>query len=248
MEIQTLELTEEDILRFHRYYVTSLYLEGRKSAVEIVGILYEQSKLQVTVSQIEKCIREWKLDLPAAQELEPERPMTPSDDSWVMIPPARASPTPTNTSYTPSDPNLMSLYTKRPLPSLPSSASKASPSLKADSQSRVRKRQPPTTDRLRAICHHGPSASDSHEVEADLSSIPDGPSQLELYVDDEQSHERLAVLAGVDLSSIPMSRSMLGKEGKARRHLVQRRRLNYQEKKGREQSTDRLDTEGPSRK
>lgn len=32
-----------------------------------------------------------------------------------------------------------------------------------------------------------------HEVETTLQSLPDGPTQMELYADEEQTHERLAV-------------------------------------------------------
>lgn len=42
MEIESLELTVDDILNFHRGWITSLYLEDRKTDVEIVGLLYEQ--------------------------------------------------------------------------------------------------------------------------------------------------------------------------------------------------------------
>ena len=48
MEFQQIELTSEDLLGFHRYYITRLYLEEKKTDVEIVQYLYEKYKFQVT--------------------------------------------------------------------------------------------------------------------------------------------------------------------------------------------------------
>ncbi len=47
MEIETLEFTVEDVLNFHKGWITSLYQEDRKTDVEIVGLLHEQ-RLTVT--------------------------------------------------------------------------------------------------------------------------------------------------------------------------------------------------------
>ncbi|KAH6702926.1 hypothetical protein BKA61DRAFT_619778 [Leptodontidium sp. MPI-SDFR-AT-0119] len=214
MEIQTLEFTEEELLIMHRYFITSLYLEERKTEVEIVSLLWENYRLEVTVSQVTKCIRDWRLELPTLSELQPEEPLTPLDEGWVMVPSMRSSPVPTHMPYTPSDPNIMSLYSKRPLPSLPTSK----PSPKMDTKSRVRKRKHPNTDKLRATCHHGAGPSNSHEVETTLSSMPDGPSQMELYVGDYQNHERIPLGLEIDKSQFSYARAGRGKDGAARRH------------------------------
>ncbi|KAK0115620.1 hypothetical protein ONS95_000111 [Cadophora gregata] len=215
MEIHTLELTEEDILSIHRYYITCLYLEDKKTDVEIVAHLYEQYKLQITLTQIRKCIEDWKLELPVSLEPKPEEQKdldSDSDGSWVVIPSTTAPSVPTNKTYTPSDPKLMSLYTKRPLPSLPTS--KSSP--KMDSKSRVRKRQAPNTDKVKGVCHHGGGSSDTHEVETTLTSVPNGPTQMELYVDDDQDYERVAQ----GLRSSAFARAGQYKEGMSRHHSV----------------------------
>ncbi|KAG4442914.1 hypothetical protein IFR05_001618 [Cadophora sp. M221] len=214
MEIQTLEFTEEDLLVMHRYFVTSLYLEERKTEVEIVNLLWENYKLPVTVSQVTKCIRDWRLELPTLSEPQPEEPATPLDDGWIMVSSVPSSPVPTHISYTPGDPNVVALYSKRPLPSLPI----AKPSPKMDTKSRVRKRQHPNTDKLRATCHHGAGPSESHEVETTLSSMPDGPSQIETYVDDDQSHERVPLGLEVERSRFLYARAGRSKDGAARRH------------------------------
>lgn len=41
MEVETLELTIEDIVRLHRGYITDLFVEDKKTEVEIVQLLYE---------------------------------------------------------------------------------------------------------------------------------------------------------------------------------------------------------------
>ncbi|PVH77297.1 hypothetical protein DL98DRAFT_517405 [Cadophora sp. DSE1049] len=236
MEIQTLDLTDEDLLSIHRYYITCLYLEDKKTDIEIVQHLYEKYKFQVTLPQIRKCIKDWKLELPISPELKPEEPKepdTPSDDGWVVIPSMTDPPVLTTNSYTPSDPKLMSLYTKRPLPSLPASKSNT----KMDSKSRVRKRQAPNTDRVRGICHHGAGSSESHEIETNLSSVPDGPSQMELYVDDDQDHERVAQ----GLTSMAFARAGHYNEGLPRHHRAVRtlKRPNNTSKDKRDKGKER---------
>ncbi|KAH7403130.1 hypothetical protein BKA64DRAFT_641144 [Cadophora sp. MPI-SDFR-AT-0126] len=238
MEIPTIELTSEDLLDFHRYYITCLYLQDKKTDVEIVQHLYEEYKFQVTLTQIQKCIKDWKLELPISPELKPEEskaPDSPSDDSWVVIPSMTAPPALTTNSYTPSDPKLMSHYTKRPLPSLPAPKSNT----KMDSKSRVRKRQAPNTDRVRGICHHGAGAFDSHEIETNLSSIPDGPSQIELYVDDDQDYERVA--QGLTSMAVAFARAGHHKEGLPRHHSTLRiaRRTNKTGKDKRDEGRER---------
>ncbi|KAH7336574.1 hypothetical protein BKA65DRAFT_36891 [Rhexocercosporidium sp. MPI-PUGE-AT-0058] len=178
MEIQTIELTEEDLLNMHRYYVTSLYLEDRKTVVEIVELLHEKYKLSVTVSQVTKCIREWR-----------NQPLHRMTVGLWPLPcdrhPICHTPLVTPTSY---------------------------------KKSRVRKKQLPNTDKLRVTCHHGAGPSDSHEVETNLSSMPDGPSQIELYVDDDQSHERVPLGLEVERAQFSYARAAHKKDGAARRH------------------------------
>lgn len=48
METPTIEFKEEDLLNMHRYYMTSLYLEHKRTHTEIVDLLYERCKLIVT--------------------------------------------------------------------------------------------------------------------------------------------------------------------------------------------------------
>ena len=45
MEVQNFELTIEDIANIHRYWITKLYVEEKKTDVEIVGMLYERRLL-----------------------------------------------------------------------------------------------------------------------------------------------------------------------------------------------------------
>lgn len=45
MEVENIELTIEDILEVHRGWITQLFVEGQKTDVEIVGLLYERHLL-----------------------------------------------------------------------------------------------------------------------------------------------------------------------------------------------------------
>lgn len=42
MEGQAVELTTEDILRMHRHWITMLFVDDKKTEVEIVELLYER--------------------------------------------------------------------------------------------------------------------------------------------------------------------------------------------------------------
>ena len=46
-EIPEVELTVEDILNIHRFYITQLYVDERKTEAEIVNLLLER-RLNVT--------------------------------------------------------------------------------------------------------------------------------------------------------------------------------------------------------
>ncbi|KUJ24476.1 uncharacterized protein LY89DRAFT_551685, partial [Mollisia scopiformis] len=48
-------------------------------------------------------------------------------------------------------------------------------------------------------CHHGPD--EAHEVETTLCHVPNGPTPLETYTEDEQSHEMLAL--GLERDRVP---------------------------------------------
>jgi hypothetical protein len=41
MEFQSLELTVEDLLNLHRYWITQLFVQDRKTEEEIVNLLNE---------------------------------------------------------------------------------------------------------------------------------------------------------------------------------------------------------------
>jgi hypothetical protein len=91
----------------------------------------------------------------------------------------------------PSDPDQISEFKKKPLPSPPT------PKIPRNSSAKIQKRRPSsTTDRLKLTCHHGPSPSDVHEVQAALDSIPEGPSMIDRYTEDEQRSERIALGLG----------------------------------------------------
>jgi hypothetical protein len=48
MELQSPELTIEDILNFHRGWIAELYVQDKKTATEIVALLHEERRLFVT--------------------------------------------------------------------------------------------------------------------------------------------------------------------------------------------------------
>jgi hypothetical protein len=88
------------------------------------------------------------------------------------------------------------MYAQKPLSPLPAKASTSSTTRdsnlnpKADESGPVGKSSP---DRLRCTCYHGPGPSEAHEVETTLDFIKSGPSQMEIYADDEQGHEMIAL-------------------------------------------------------
>jgi hypothetical protein len=47
-----------------------------------------------------------------------------------------------------------------------------------------------SNDKLKLTCHHG---RDSHEVESTLDFVREGPSPLEAFLRDDQTHERVAM-------------------------------------------------------
>jgi hypothetical protein len=88
------------------------------------------------------------------------------------------------------------MYTQKPLPSLPAKASTSSTTRDSNLNSKPDESGPvgkSSSDRLRFTSHHGPGPSEVHEVETTLGFIKNGPSQLEIYADDEQGHEMIAL-------------------------------------------------------
>jgi hypothetical protein len=82
------------------------------------------------------------------------------------------------------------LYTKRPLPELPLKSKSSCSSLHGNGKKAAR------GDRLKknflkVTCHNRPSRP--YEVEMTLGIVPKGPSPLQMYALDQQSHERLAI-------------------------------------------------------
>lgn len=141
-----------------------------------------------SVQQVQRCLREW--------ENAPNSPMTlqrltteeyGASDNYQLI----SSPQLPLTSSGPRTAPMVAFNpTTPPLLSTQQSTRSPSPSLSPQS-ARKRKASPSNSDRLKLTCHHGPV--DSHEVQSSLKSIPDGPSQLEVYTRDEQAHELRAL-------------------------------------------------------
>ncbi|CZR55370.1 uncharacterized protein PAC_05257 [Phialocephala subalpina] len=163
------------------------------------------------LSQVRRCIDEWGL-VPYEIPIPPPIPDSPTilpstsvDEDWEFVsshPSLQTSPTPSHISYTPSDPDILSHYAKKPLPSIPTSTPIPTNHLITKSK----KRKAPHTDKLKVTCHHGPLASESHEVETTLSHVPNRPTPLETYADDEQSHEILALGLAIDSNRVPSFR------------------------------------------
>lgn len=219
MEVDSLQLTIEDILLRHRAWITKLFFEDKKTEVEIVRLLYER-RFSVTLDQLRKQLREWDLlsssspSTTAEPELDVLTVFTSSNtdlhidtrsisDSWELIHPCSNSPSrrrlstasdvpplPDSPTYTPSPisaefdaPKSIDLYQERPLPSLPTTSK-----LKRKSSTALDR---PSKDKLKVTCHHG---SEFHEVEMTLGILgQEGPSPIETYASDDQSHERIAI-------------------------------------------------------
>lgn len=114
------------------------------------------------------------------------------DEDWEWVP-SPSSPTPSKSSFTPSDPGMMDHYSRKKLPSLPASE-------------KNKKNRANSPGRLRATCHHGSSPSQVHEVQTTLSHVPNGPTPLQTYTEDEQSHELLALGLDLDRELLPSYR------------------------------------------
>jgi hypothetical protein len=187
------------------------------SRARLSFFLSRNSLTHHSLQQIRKCLQEWDLlsspSSPAnpEPELDVHSALTPvntevqldthsTSDGWENIHSKShsrtrlsSSPTlpflPDSPTYTPSpvtadfDPENIHLYKERPLPFIPTTSQhkrKSSTSLDR-----------PAKDKLKLTCHHGP---ESHEVEMTLGILGhQGPSPIETYASDDQSHERIAV-------------------------------------------------------
>jgi hypothetical protein len=118
------------------------------------------------------------------------------------------------------------MHTQKPLPSLPAKASTSSTTRdsnlnsKPDESGPVGKSSP---DRLSLTCYHGSGPSEAHEVETTLDFIEKGPSQLEIYADDEQGHEMVAL--GIPRKA---GQKRPGNAGWRSNALVPRKRARYE--------------------
>ena len=58
MEVESLELTVDDVLRLHRGWITKLFVNDRKSEVEIVELLYGRHLLVTccSLSALQKAV------------------------------------------------------------------------------------------------------------------------------------------------------------------------------------------------
>jgi hypothetical protein len=118
------------------------------------------------------------------------------------------------------------MYTQKPLPSLPAKASTSSTTRDSNLNSKPDESGPvgkSSSDRLRFTSHHGPGPSEVHEVETTLDFIESGPSQLEIYADDEQGHEMVAL--GIPRKA---GQKRPGNAGWRNNALVPRKRARYE--------------------
>jgi len=173
---------------------------------EIVDLLYER-RLTVTLSQIQRCLRDWNSTTTppslCSSGSTSSPPSTTDSDDWHAL---RCPSSPSSISTPVEEPQFAELYKKRPLPSLPSYRP-----LVPLKVCKERKRQSTgyTRDSLETQCYDSPSREPT-KVGMKLGRvvIPKGPSPLQVYALDQQSHERLAVglgrvpsLKGIDIEA-----------------------------------------------
>lgn len=145
-------------------------------------------------------MREWDLKRLRALNITSSTPRTTSnvlfEGGQVISPPQASSPF-GDKFYAANDPDIISRYTKKPLPSTPTLKPFASPestSVLVSSKLNIETTSTGSaTDRLRLTCHHGSGPSEMHEIMTTLDFIPPGPSQLEMYTKDAQRYEKIAV-------------------------------------------------------
>jgi hypothetical protein len=226
MDIRNVELTVEDILSIHRHWVTKLYVEDNKTEAEIVSLLHE-CRLPVTyglpraycsftclllysISQIQSCLSEWGLIASASSSRRYSSASSlgsdSTEDDWDAIRcPSPASSTSSTSSYYSTSPENVELYSRRPLPSLPSSRGIPTPTQSKSLRLRRTTRPVDSVDAYstRRFAAHSFSLLTkgtshqtkprSYEVETTLSKFQKGPSPLDIFANDIQSHERIAV-------------------------------------------------------
>jgi hypothetical protein len=189
MEFQNLEFTLEDMLELHREWISKLYVEDLRSETEIVELLRER-RLVVRASQIRECIKNWNL----VQINTPEGSRTNSPTAWDRSPSRPRSEISQTCSYTPSDPDLMIIYTKRPLPSLPLHKTKRKTLLPFGCSSLERKYFKPRSDSLTlSQFYKGSWPPQLHDIETSLQLLPPSLSPIEIYIREEQAYERFAI-------------------------------------------------------
>lgn len=118
-----------------------------------------------------------------------DTPPSPDDDD-KDVSSTKVSPSKTNKAYSLDDPENISMYNNRPLPPLPPTSTSSETSIRAtNSESSSH-----NNDKLSLSCHHGPSSSQIHEIQTPLETLQsNGPSPLDVYTEDQQNHEMLAV-------------------------------------------------------
>ncbi|EPE24696.1 hypothetical protein GLAREA_08549 [Glarea lozoyensis ATCC 20868] len=193
---RNVELTVEDILSIHRHWVTKLYVQDHKTEEDIVSLLHE-ARLPVTMSQIQNCLSEWGVtsstSLSRRCSLASSLDSESTDADWDAI--RCPSPASSTSSHYSTSPEHVELYSRRPLPSLPSP--RAVPTLSHSNPSRS------DVHTIATPCNNSPSLltkvtshqtkTRSYEVEKTLSIFSKGPSPLDLFASSMQSHECIAV-------------------------------------------------------
>ncbi|TAQ86888.1 hypothetical protein B7494_g4779 [Chlorociboria aeruginascens] len=199
MDIQALELTIQEVLAMHKYWITSLYVEDGKSEEEIVALLYER-RLTVSLCQIRKCLTDWSVipstshhsTRPHSNSTSESHSMSKTNlafDDWEIVPSLSSSPTLSIAScssapsrvYTISPENIRIHYAHLPLPPTPKDKRKGE---------RVYGRE------LKQKSH------ECDGLERGLQGIPRGPSPLDIYTKEKQRNEMVAL--GVSVGIITM--------------------------------------------
>jgi hypothetical protein len=141
------------------------------------------------VAQLRTCLEDWSPDsISSPPNCHSDTP-PPADDDGKDVSSTKVSPSKTNISYVQDDPDIMNMYNNRPLPPLPSTSTSFETNIKPTNPE-----DSSSNDKLNLTCHHGPSSSQTHEIQTPLETLhSNGPSQLDLYTKDQQNHEMLAV-------------------------------------------------------
>lgn len=218
VDMAAMEFTIEDILQMHRGWITKLFINDRRSELEILELLYEQ-RLVVPLSQIHQCLLDWGLispPLPGNSNTTSDLSSQISSDDWEIIPSQSSASIAREIfpMYTSTD--MLDQYTTRPLPSLPATASTSDAS-KMQNRRNQKSLHVATDEKVRLSCKQ-----DKDQNRLSLNTTAQSPSQLEAFLEDEQSHERLAV--GLDrVPRLFIPRTDGSSRGRVRRVQVVRR-------------------------